>query len=546
MTFAEKLTAAIARNQSLLCVGLDPSPEFLPRPDRPFEVTDDLINRLEGWLGEIVAGTAGLVCAYKPTLDIYLTLGAAGLALLERVLAKLPDNLPVILDAKHADLITGGIFARTAYDRWRVDAVTVAPFSGQDHVAPFLVYPDRAIFALCYTENPSARFLQDTNQGDRAAYLQNIEQIKSWGIPDQVGLEVEASDPAVLRRIRAIAPTRSILLRGAWSSGILQTQTYSSDLTAEEIDAIDRNLPETLAAGRTTDHEGLIILVPRSALSHPNPARQVRTLYDCLNRARRTLPTLPAPPPIAPGDDDRDRPGPSANGSNGTNSSNGSNGSNGFQGRPISLEPLRDRAPHREDRLILALHDLGCILFGEYIQASGAVFPYYIDLRPIISNPSVFNQILNAYARLLEPLQFDRIAGIPYGSLPTATGLSLRLQRPLVFPRKEVKAHGTQRLVEGNFQPGETVVVVDDILISGKSAIAGAKKLESVGLQVTDIVVFLDHEGGVKDRIAAAGYRAHSALALSDISYALHRAGRISDDQLAALQASNHGTVPVP
>jgi uridine monophosphate synthetase len=545
MTFAEKLTAAIARNQSLLCVGLDPSPEFLPRPDRPFEVTDALVNRLEGWLGEIVAGTADLVCAYKPTLDIYLTLGAAGLALLERLLAKLPDEIPVILDAKHADLITGGIFARTAYERWRVDAVTVAPFSGQDHVAPFLVYPDRAIFALCYTENPSARFLQDTNQGDRAAYLQNIEQIKSWGIPDQVGLEVEASDPAVLRRIRAIAPTRSILLRGAWSSGILQTQTYSTDLTAEEIDAIDRNLPETLAAGRTTDHEGLIILVPRSALSHPNPARQVRTLHDCLNRARRTLPTLPAPPPIAPGDDDRDRPDPSANGTNGSNGPNGSNGSNGFRGSPISLETPRHRAPHREDRLILALHDLGCILFGEYVQASGAVFPYYIDLRPIISNPSVFNQILNAYARLLEPLQFDRIAGIPYGSLPTATGLSLRLQRPLVFPRKEVKAHGTQRLVEGNFQPGETVVVVDDILISGKSAIAGAKKLESVGLQVTDIVVFLDHEGGVKDRIAAAGYRAHSALALSDISYALHRAGRISDAQLAALQASHHGTVPV-
>ena len=514
MTFSEKLHAAIARNHSLLCIGLDPKPEFLPRPDRPFEVTDDAIVRLETWLRGIIRDTADLVCAYKPTLDLYLTLGAPGIALLERLLAQVPDDIPVILDAKHADLITGGVFARTVFDRWNAAAVTVSPFSGQDHVAPFLVYPDRAIFALCYTENPSARPLQDGPQGDRLAYLKLVESIERWGIPDQVGLEVEASDPAILRQIRAITPKRPILLRGAWSSGILQTHTYSADLSPVHLDAIDRNLPETLAAGRTERSDGLLILVPHSALSHPEPAQQVRTLYDCVNRARHTLPSRPAAPPLPPVAADR----------------------------PFAVPRSRDRAmPARHhDRLILELHDLGCILFGEYVQASGAVFPYYIDLRPIISNPGVFNQILQAYAERLQPLQFDRIAGIPYGSLPTATGLSLLLQRPLVFPRKEVKAHGTQRVVEGNFQAGETVVVVDDILISGKSAVAGARKLESVGLQVRDIVVFLDHEGGVKERVAADGYRAHSVLALSDISNALHRAGRISDDQLAALQ-DQHG-----
>jgi uridine monophosphate synthetase len=116
--------------------------------------------------------------------------------------------------------------------------------------------------------------------------------------------------------------------------------------------------------------------------------------------------------------------------------------------------------PHAD--LILELYDIGCILFGDYVQASGQTLPYYIDLRTIISRPQIFHHILNAYAEILATLSFDRIAGIPYGSLPTATGLSLRLNKPMIYPRKEVKAHGTRRQIEGSYQPGETVVVVDD------------------------------------------------------------------------------------
>jgi uridine monophosphate synthetase len=139
---------------------------------------------------------------------------------------------------------------------------------------------------------------------------------------------------------------------------------------------------------------------------------------------------------------------------------------------------------HPQQDLILQLYDIGCIIFGNFVQASGATFPYYVDLRKIISNPQVFNQVIIAYEEILLNLNFDRIAGIPYGSLPTATGLSLRLQCPMIFPRKEVKAHGTRRVIEGDFHPGETVAVVDDILISGKSVMEGAEKLKSAGLNV--------------------------------------------------------------
>jgi uridine monophosphate synthetase len=189
--------------------------------------------------------------------------------------------------------------------------------------------------------------------------------------------------------------------------------------------------------------------------------------------------------------------------------------------------------------LILQLYDIGCIMFGEFVQASGATFPYYIDLRKIISNPQIFHQIVIAYAEILKDLTYDRIAGIPYGSLPTATGLSLHLNSPMIFPRKEVKAHGTRKVIEGNFNPGEVVVVVDDILISGKSVMEGAEKLKYAGLNVNDIVVFMDHEQGVKDRLRENGYQAHAVLTISEITETLYAAGRISEEQFKTLSEIN-------
>ena len=190
----------------------------------------------------------------------------------------------------------------------------------------------------------------------------------------------------------------------------------------------------------------------------------------------------------------------------------------------------------------MELFDIGCLLFGEYVQASGAVFNYYIDLRQIISDPNLFHRVLHAYAGQLEGLLFDRIAGIPYGSLPTATGLSLQLHKPLIYPRKEVKAHGARRLIEGDFKEGDQVVVVDDILITGASVLEGIAKLESSGLVVRDVVVFIDHGGDhdrhAKERLSEAGYRCHAVLSIDQITNVLHQAGRLNDAQAATLNAS--------
>ena len=189
---------------------------------------------------------------------------------------------------------------------------------------------------------------------------------------------------------------------------------------------------------------------------------------------------------------------------------------------------------------MIDLFDIKCLLFGEFEQASGTIFNYYVDLRQIISDPALFHRVLDCYAQLLRTLKFDRIAGIPYGSLPTATGLSLQLHKPLIYPRKEVKAHGTRRLVEGEFNEGETVAVVDDILITGGSVLEGIAKLESSGLKVNDVVVFLDHGGlqdtRAKERLNDKGLNIQAVLSLETISEVLEEAKRISASQAEELR----------
>ncbi|MFM6332311.1 MAG: orotate phosphoribosyltransferase, partial [Dolichospermum sp.] len=288
--------------------------------------------------------------------------------------------------------------------------------------------------------------------------------------------------PDILAKIRKEAPERTILARSIWSEG--------------------GNLKKLLSAGLNYHGDGLLLPVSQDMLRSENLSTQLQSLRSEINHLRTEI------------------------------SQENSVCSVWFPDVCLlNQHPLLD--------LILQLYDIGCIMFGEFVQASGATFPYYIDLRKIISNPQIFHQIVIAYAEILKQLTYDRIAGIPYGSLPTATGLSLHLNSPMIFPRKEIKAHGTRKVIEGNFNPGEVVVVVDDILISGKSVMEGAEKLKYAGLNVNDIVVFIDHEQGVKNRLRENGYQAHAVLTISEITETLYAAGRISEEQFKTLVETN-------
>lgn len=489
MSFFDKLDAAVTQQRSLLTVDLSPDLE-ISRIGKALGLADVLRSQTQ-WqallqaadqrLQHLIHATAQSVCAYTLRLEAYRVLGAPGLALLETVLAAIPPHLPVILDAKHSDPDTSTILAELVFEGWQVDAITLTPYTGQDQVAPFLVDPQKAVFILVATGNPAAAVLQQFPSPDSPFYLQLVTEAKNWGTPEQVCVELGTVSAATLQSVRAIAPERTIWLNGRWHQ---ETQW--------------ENL---LRAGLNSSGSGLLFAVPADYLADPNVETAVRDLCDRIEQIRQSL-VNPSTCQVW-----------------------------------VPDVCLLNHHPYED--LVLQLYDIGCLRFGEFVQASGETFPYYIDLRVIISNPQVFDAVIGAYSGILRGLTFDRIAGIPYGSLPTATGLSLRLNTPMIFPRKEVKAYGAKRLVEGHFNPGETAVLVDDILISGKSAIEGARKLESVGLTINDIVVFIDHEKGVKDRIRQQGYDPYSVLTLSEIGEILCEAGRISNHQLELLLVHN-------
>ena len=486
--FCDKLLAAVESNQSLLYLALDPDPETLPAlVSMTGEETQTFVIDLLGRLKCTIDQTADLICACKITLGFYQSLGIPGWELLQQILTIIPPHIPVILDAKHSDLNTSAVFAKTVFEDLKVDAVTLSPYAGFEQVAPFLLYPNKTVFVLCATANPSAVTLQEYPTPENPFYLQLVRVSQTWGTPEKLGLEVGVM-PEMLARIRQTAPERLILVEG--------------DIPTENDLAEANDLAQLLAAGLSKNGEDLLLPIPPSLFAKSNPREEVQKLRNNINEQRLKA----------------------------------------IEGSPTCELWLPDVCflqPEPNRDLILQLYDIGCVVFGDHVQASGAIFPYYIDLRKIISIPQIFHQIVSAYADILKDLKFDRIAGIPYGSLPTATGLALRMERPMIFPRKEVKTYGAGKLIEGHFQAGETIVVVDDILISGKSVMEGAGKLQSVGLKVEDIVVLIDHEQGVKDKLQANGYRAHSVLALSEIAQILYQANRINTEEFQLLTAEH-------
>lgn len=108
-----------------------------------------------------------------------------------------------------------------------------------------------------------------------------------------------------------------------------------------------------------------------------------------------------------------------------------------------------------------------CVRFGDFTLKSGKKSPIYIDLRRLVTFPQIMRLVAREYAKVLRHYRFDRIAGLPYAALPIASAISLEMNVPLIYPRKETKAYGTRAAIEGEYQPGERVVVIDDLVSTG-------------------------------------------------------------------------------
>jgi len=569
--FFVRLTDAIADHQSLLVTGLDPNPEMLQSwSQRRGMAGRSFLSQARHWIKAVIEATAPHVCAYKPSLGFYQALGPVGLDLLREVRELVPLEIPLIIDAKHGDLNSSSALAHYLFRSLGADAVTLSPLPGQDIAAPFLLYPDKAVVVTCHSSNPAARVLQHHPNEEDPLYLRIVRETQLWATPEQLLLEVGTSDPAILARVRREAPERFLILRSLWAE-------------EDRLDAL-------LEAGLSQSADGLLLPLPQNLLVEDDMAQRAAQLKQRISERRdhwlenhqrpaaascslwlpdrvgetgawETAAAEPAAAAPAPAAGEPASPGPAPADTARADTARAAATLNGATTTAASA-PATGAPPQPSDpleSLIVDLFDIGCLLFGDYVQASGALFNYYIDLRQIISDPNLFHRVLHAYAGQLKGLEFDRIAGIPYGSLPTATGLSLQLHKPLIYPRKEVKAHGARRLIEGDFEEGDVVALVDDILITGGSLLEGIAKLESSGLVVRDVVVFIDHGdeqlsqtvgagaaaavpagrpgSAALQRLEQKGYRCRAVLDIHRITRVLHRHGRLSDAQAAVLGA---------
>jgi orotidine-5'-phosphate decarboxylase len=265
--FLEKLEKISKKNKSLLCVGLDPNPAQIPVQD------------IYEFNKAIIENTQHLVCAYKPNMGFYEALGIEGLRILEKTVAAIPEEIPVIGDAKRGDIgSTAEAYATALYDYWRFDAVTCNPFAGFDSVIPFL-RPDKGVFFWCRSSNPGAKDFQDllVSSGDIDApvpfYEYLARTIGSWETDADLGLVVGATYPSELRRIREVCPFLPILVPGVGSQGGL--------LEASVASGIDKR-----GAGILISASRQVLYASSSADEYATSARDVaKTLRDSINEA---------------------------------------------------------------------------------------------------------------------------------------------------------------------------------------------------------------------------------------------------------------------
>ena len=229
MNFAEKLTRAMQRNQSLLCVGLDPDPERLP----------DGVNVLE-FNRKIIDATADLVCAYKLNFAFYEVLDK-GFDVLKQTVSYIPDDIPAIGDAKRGDIgNTAKAYAKSIFTNFDFDATTVNPYLGFDSIEPFIQYRDRGVFILCRTSNAGAidfQALCAEIEGNKRPLFEIVARKASqWNTYGNIGLVVGATYPEELKTIRGNHPDMLLLIPGIGAQGgdVESTVRYGVDSKGEK------------------------------------------------------------------------------------------------------------------------------------------------------------------------------------------------------------------------------------------------------------------------------------------------------------------------
>jgi uridine monophosphate synthetase len=179
--------------------------------------------------------------------------------------------------------------------------------------------------------------------------------------------------------------------------------------------------------------------------------------------------------------------------------------------------------------LALDLHSIGAVKFGEFVYNSGGTGPMYIDMRLLISYPKVLKKVAKLYGQQLESIQYDRLAGVAYAALPIAGAISLEIEKPWIFMRKEgvKKDHGLKKALEGEYNAGETVVMIEDLAMKATALLQVIPKIEDEGLKVKDAVVLLDYQKGASENMRAAGYNLRAFMTIHELLDIMKNEGKI-------------------
>ena len=216
--FDQRLRQASQTNDSMLCVGLDPDPKYMRKPQ-------DVVafNYL------LIEATQDIACAYKPNLALYESFEFSGQEALRSALdtiRQLNPLIPIIGDAKRGDIGNcGEAYAKTLFEEYTFDAVTVNPYMGKEAVDPFLRYEDKGIYVLCRTSNPGGKDLQELTvvghhgSGPHPLYEAVAQLAHTWNGNGNVGLVVGATYPEQMSRIRNICPNMNFLIPGIGFQG---------------------------------------------------------------------------------------------------------------------------------------------------------------------------------------------------------------------------------------------------------------------------------------------------------------------------------------
>lgn len=228
----QDLIKEIKIKQSFLCVGLDTDLKKVP----PHLLKDD--DPIFKFNKEIIDATAPYCVAYKPNLAFYEAFGVKGMIAFEKTIEYLKDNYPhhfIIADAKRGDIgNTSAMYARTFFEEYNIDALTVAPYMGEDSITPFLTYKDKWVILLALTSNKGSHDFQMTeNKNGTRLFEEVLYKSKVWGNKENMMYVVGATQGQMFEDIRKIVPDSFLLVPGVGAQGGSLSEVCKYGMTKE-------------------------------------------------------------------------------------------------------------------------------------------------------------------------------------------------------------------------------------------------------------------------------------------------------------------------